>query len=197
MNTAEVTKEVVKVLSAHLLAEMASITSVDQITEEWPEANKEMLQYPLISIITTAPPDYTPHIGFSEDSSVVNGSDPKSRDFKFDIGQYDFTFQLDLWTDYKLKRHTLYQEFFTAFNKNLVEQGYPGLTLTMADYHDQPVHFQMVSYNYGDSEEASQRKEWRVKIELIANCEAIFEATKKAIIETEQVTEIGQDIKIE
>lgn len=197
MNTAELTKQVIKVLADYLLAEMASITSIDQILEEWPEASLELQNYPVISIITKTTPEFTPHMDPQPFESVVNDEDDKSRDYKYSVGQYDFELQVDLWTDYKARRHTLYQEFFAAFHKKLVTQGYSGVTLVMADYHGCPIHFQMVGYSYTDSEEASQRKEWRVKIDLLANCEAVFEATQKAIVETEQSTEVSDTIKID
>jgi len=197
VNDDKLTKEIIAALSQYLLANMASVTDSSQIREEWPESNEELGDYPAISIMTAGSPEYIPHMGPVEDSGVVNGADPNQYDYKYSLGQYDFTLQVDIWTDYKEKRHQVYQEFWAAFHKQFVSQGYGGLTLTLSNYHNAPVHFSMTGYNYGDSEEASQRKEWRVKIGVIANCEAILETTQPAMIDNQAVTQIDDQTKIE
>lgn len=198
MNDQEVTKAIVEALAAHLASNMASITDADaQIKREWPESEEDLVDYPVISIVSVGDQEFEnygdPHVFESQ----VNALDPNKFDYKYDVGQYDFIFQIDLWTDYKAKRHALYQEFWAAFNQKFLTQGRMGLTLTLGDYHDAPVHFVMTGYNYGDGEEASQRKEWRVKISVLANCEAVFEATQPAMVDNQAVTAIDDNTKIE
>lgn len=197
MNDKELSRELIKELAAYLLANMSSISSADQILQEWPESNFEMEASPTISIITVDPPTFTPHINPEIVDSAVNGSNPNEYDYKYSVGQFDYTIQVDIWCDYKEERHVVFQEFFHAMNKKLVDQGHTGVTLTLTDYYGAPVHFVVTGYNYGDSEEASQRKEWRVKIDLLVNAEAILEATQAAMIDNDSVTDIGDDINIE
>lgn len=197
MNDEELTREIIAELSAYLLAEMASITSADQIVEEWPESNDEMAEYPVISIMTPGAPNYEPYMGVNKPFESAENDPGKTYDYKYAVGQYDFELQIDIWTDYKEKRHLIYQEFFAAFHKKLADQGHSGVNLTLTNYHGAPVNYQMVGYNYGDSEEASQRKEWRVKIDVIANCEAVIETTQAAMVDNQAVTTIDDSSKIE
>ncbi len=197
MNSDEFTRAVINELAEYLEAEMASITTIDQILQEWPEANRELPAYPAISIITPGDVPLTPWQGNQKISGVVNPGDPNLFDYKYAVGQYELALQIDIWTDYKNKRHKVFQEFFAAFHKNLVDQGHSGVNLSLLDYHGQPVHYMMTGYNYGDSEEASQRKEWRVKIDVEVIADAILEATQAAMIDNQSVTEIGEQTKIE
>ena len=85
-------------------------------------------------------------------------------------GMYDFRIQIDLWCDSKPQRHKMHEEFVDALNKDL---NVTGLRLKLTDYFDEWVQFDLSSFDFMDNEDGSERDEWRIKYDLLANCRSI------------------------
>lgn len=148
--------------------------------EEFPEPN-EKLRYPAISI-TTGAVEFQPTM-FPEllNDPSIRLQKPKNV-FFYEVGNYDIPLQIDCWAGSKAERSDLYNAFFKAFNSQLPIMG---LGLSLPNYYNQLARFDMTGFNYEDEEVGSQRREWRVKIDLLCNVRAILTNEEFAILETE------------
>jgi hypothetical protein len=99
---------------------------------------------------------------------------------KYVVGHYDFKLQLDFWCGLRDERFKVLQQFFDALNKEVEPMG---LSLALPDYHGVFARFDYVGYSFPDSEEASQRGEWRVKVSLLGHCKVVAEKSRAIITE--------------
>jgi hypothetical protein len=189
LNKESVTREVVHRLGDYLLERMPMIR---QVIHDFPEANIQ-LQYPCISIFSNEP-EFSPQMAPYEYSSTqVNNT---QYEFLYVVGMYEWQIQVDIWCQTKEQRHKLYDQFFRAFNSQFPIMG---LSLNLTDYYDIICRYDQVALNFNtDGEAAAQRKEWRVKIDLLGNCKAIVDRSEFAILTTEiNVDDVRPDVEIE
>lgn len=183
-------KDIRETLGSFLLTKM---TSLSEVIYEFPDPNHE-LSMPSLSIINLNPiftPEMSPYI--------LEKTDPEDHEtsVKYVDGNWEIPLQLDLWCQYKIERDTLLTEFMDA-----VKDQFPilGLTLAMSNYYGRDVRYDFVEplLTYGlDDDSASQRGEFRVKINLMASCESIKEKTEYAMETFETHDYIGENLIIE
>ncbi len=101
-------------------------------------------------------------------------------EIKHVVGWYDLKLQIDIWCRTKPERYKIYELFFEAINPVIKPMG---LSLQLSSYHNLYARYDMVGYSFGDNEQGSQRSEWRVKIEVLANCKAVRVDTEFMITE--------------
>jgi hypothetical protein len=145
----------------------SSIPAIVQVTYEWPAPNVQ-LKYPSLSIIS-GDPQFTPGMVRELSRGTISGH---KSNVKSIIGEYDFNLQLDFWCRDKVERSTLYEEFFWSFNP---DSSAGGLSLQMADYHGIWCRYDLTGYKLSDAESSSQRAEWRLMINILANTSAVRE----------------------
>jgi hypothetical protein len=165
-------KAVLENLGRHLKSKMPHLA---QVIYEFPSANVQ-LRYPSISILA-GNPQFTPlHPYLLTQGQTQNNKASVKRV----VGAYDFELQLDLWCRDKFERFSMYEEFFQAFNSQIMPMG---LSLKMSDYYDVWCRYDLIGYDLDDSEISSQRAEWRARINLLANTRAVIEKTE-IVVET-------------
>jgi len=173
-----VTKELLERLGKHL---QSNVGKLAQVIYEWPAANVA-LKYPSLSIITKGEPRYENLAPYVWENEAPNASNKTA--VKYVVGAYEWPLQLDLWTKSKEDRHEYYQKLFLAFNTNLDA---PGINATMENYHDAIARYDFIGFQYQDDEISAQRTEWRVTMNVLAQCKAIVTKDEFAII-TSQVS---------
>lgn len=159
-----VTKEVLTRLGAHLRLGMPTL---QEVTYGFPEANAQ-LKFPSLTIVTSRGTNFRafpPYVDRQGSTAGVNG------DVYYCVGEYDWKLQLDFWTPYKEQRHALYERFFQAFHSQMPILG---LSLQLAGYHNAWCRYDLTDFEIADSEDQSQRKEWRLKVGVIAECKALM-----------------------
>jgi len=169
-----VSKEIAERLSRHL----DGLVDLADIVEEWPEANRK-LRLPALSIIA-GDPDYQPFSPFYHDKETVQNH---AAVVKYIVGQYNWEMKLELWCKSKEMRHDLTEQMHQAFHSQL-SSGIGNINLVLEKYHGIYASYLYGGYRFGDSEEASQRKEWRVTFPVLANCFAV--STDKQYIITQE-----------
>jgi hypothetical protein len=182
----------IKSLAKYLKEELPNV----QILDDWPDP-KVTLAMPTISIIAVGKRDYTHHFPQFWKKSV-NPENANLDDVVYRVGQYDFTLQLDLWCEYKAQRGELYELVHDALNKEFLNQDRPaGLSLVLDDYYDLIARFDQSGYTYLDSEENSQRSEWRVKIDVLVNHSKLTVKTQSRIAEITVTEQIADTVNVE
>lgn len=185
-NSESVTREILTVIGDHIKAQFAALPKPIEldVLHDFPEAN-EALNYPALSLLMQ-PPEFVPEPGaYVLDKDSGNTGDPEKPAeylYRYVIGSYDWTIQADLWCEYKEQRHELYNHLFNAINSQFPTMG---LSLALPNYYGILARYDMIGFNYGDDgEQASQTKEWRVKIDIVGHCKAILERPEAAIEQT-------------
>ena len=175
-----VTKCVLTELTDYLKKKMA----LGSVSHQWPDPNVQ-LKYPALTVFS-GNPRLTPQPAtvFARGKVVGNKGD-----IFWHVGDYDWKLQLDLWTDSKEARHQLYESLFRAINSMLP---ITGLSLKLTDYHDVFCRYDLNAIEYIDGEESAQRKEWRLKAEILAKCEAIIVSKEDLITKGEIVLDDHQ-----
>jgi len=175
-----ITEIVPKRLGQYLLD---TVSSLREFHPEFPPANMSLR---LPSITAFAPdPDFRPLTPYLK-NPAANIKNSKAK-LQYVVGIYDFTIQLDLWTGNKEERDDLFDELFNALNPNITPMG---LGLVMEEYFDQICDYLYVGHKHGDSEERSQRDEWRITLNLLATCNAIRTKKEFIIEDTQTASEI-------
>jgi len=154
-----------------------------QVLNQFPESNRK-LKYPSMSIFAVDTP-ITPVPRYEHEIGPLNEEDP---DNKFSINKYvtgklDGKLQLDLWAQSKEQRGEMVNLVQEAFES---QETTSGLTITLKNYHDILSRFDLVGVSFPDSEESSQRKEWRAKLDVLVNCKTIT-AKKQSVIVTPEL----------
>jgi hypothetical protein len=152
------------------------IPSIQQAFDEFPNPS-QTLKYPAVSVFLRNP-TFTPMMTYvvSKGAELPSGKRPVRRV----VGMYDFSLQLDLWAESKPARFKLLNDFFLAMHHNYQTHG---ISLQLPDYFNEWVRFDLAGVEFVGDEGASQRAEWRVKADLLANAKAIVES-QEFVIET-------------
>jgi len=86
------------------------------------------------------------------------------------VGDYEVGIQLDIWAGSKEERDDLFDATFNSLNPKISPMG---LTLKLNEYFDSLCDYLYVGHEFADSDERSQRDEWRATLSLLATCKAI------------------------
>jgi hypothetical protein len=164
-----------------------SIPELAEVHTEWPEANQE-LQYPSLTIFSNAP-KFTNLDPYKYRQSEVNSSNQVTTDWI--VGMYDLTMQIDLWCRNKKERDTLWEKVFQALNPKVIPMG---LSLQLPGYFDTWARCDLDGFRFDDSEAVAQRREWRVKADLLAHCKSVLSTTDYAIVSVEKQIETPDNI---
>ena len=169
-----ITKAVSAALGEHLKENMKSL---EQVIYDFPSPNVQLL-YPSLSIMT-GNPTFTAETPYILDQGEMD-DETKMATVSRVVGTYEFDLQLDFWCRDKLERFRLYDEFFSAFHKDVDPMG---LNLQLSTYYDVWCRYDQSGYRYEDRDIGSQRGEWRIIVSLLAQCRAVLEKSE-FIIET-------------
>lgn len=145
-----------------------NIPEFNDVQLEWPNYN-ESLNMPCAAVMTIGNPEYTHQMPVLRS---YNDSDGVS---EYYVGFYDMVLHIDLWAEYKQTRGDLMEKVFDLFHKQWQESGQAiGASLTLEDYYNVIARYDLNGYTYMDSEETSQRDEWRAKIVVLVNCPRVL-----------------------
>lgn len=175
-----ITEIVPKKLGQYLLDE---VSGLKEYYDEFPAPNMT-LKMPSVSIHAVAPEFRPQAVPYRQKDPIVPnttpGQDQTPQHTNWVVGFYDTKLQLDIWAGNKEERDDLYDAVFNALNPKISPMG---LTLKMDEYFDQLCDYLYVSHVYSDSEERSQRDEWRATLTILATCNVI-RTRKEFVIET-------------
>lgn len=165
-----------------------NMPELNAVRMEWPNHN-EPLEMPCASVLTVGNPVYTPCMPTLW--KRVDGSS------YYYVGHYDLTLHIDVWAEYKQARGDLMEGVFDLFHKQFQELGKAlGISLSLEDYYNVIARYDINGYNYMDSEESSQRDEWRAKISVLVNCPRVLVKVESTMDEITVVQETDTDIVI-
>jgi len=157
---------------------------LNDVQDEWPNHNQE-LNMPCAAVTTIGTPEYN-----SIMPTYLRRSEDNLKSI-YHVGTYDITISIDLWCEYKHTRGVLLERLIDTFNKQFQEQGLSlGLSLQLESYHNVIARYDINGYNYTDNEEASQRDEWRAKVNVLVNFMKIMEKEESLM----EVIEIDQTV---
>ena len=182
-----VTEEITKALGEHLKTKMCSLK---QVLLDWPHPNRN-LSFPSLTI-STGTPIFSPS-GTIYELSREEITATKST-VNYIVGDYEWELQLDFWCRDKAQRHRIYDEFFRAMHDQLPKTG---IALNVVDYFGVYCHYVHTGLDFSDSEEASQRREWRLRVPVVADTKAIMPKEEFIILQTELDLEVSETIVIE
>ena len=178
MVTAEgILDEVARALAVKI---KAAVPELRAVTEGFPEANQTLL-YPCVTIIAT------PGTHSHRQPAVLSKTAPVANKtkVKYVVGNHDWNLQVDLWCGNKNERSRLYRKIAEAFSQPPVL----GLSLTLTGYHGIVCRYNLTDHRYEDSERASQTKEFRAILTVLADCDEVIEKEEFAIVTTEVTLE--------
>lgn len=181
-------ESIIKTIAEHLRTEINDPDIL--ILEEWPSPGYENKDV-TISVTTIGDPEETKFTP-SPYSQIENVDDPTKLDTVYLIGQFNLSIQIDVWTDYKTKRNDWFQKIEEIFDQNFMDTGGPtGISLTMIDYLGAIARYEQVGYNYSDSEESSQRSEWRIRFSILTHFPKLRMKTEPKITEAGITSDVG------
>ena len=161
-----VSQAIVSALAKHLKDQVPELQAV---YDDFPSPSQK-LKYPCATIFTGNPEleNLMPYV-------IAKGSDADP-DNKYMVrrvvGHYTFKLQVDVWCETKFDRHRLHELIFTGFNTNAAQMG---ISKQLDEYFNEYARYTMTGFKFMDSEEGSQRSEWRVKFDVMVDCKAVIE----------------------
>jgi len=179
-----------------------NVDGIAQVVEGWPDRNIE-LEYPSISIINMGNPTISHVQPYIYEVSGVKRKIPDDSNINNDIvdfvvGYYENIIQVDIWAEYKAQRGTFFDLVQAAFDKDFIDNHGPtGLSLVLTEYYDVIARFDQLRYNYVDSEDSTQRSEWRVKMDIQVHFPKIIQKSVPRINETVVINQIGDNNNVE
>lgn len=173
MANESVLEEVVKRLALHFKTQVPKLKAV---LEDFPEPNEKLL-YPCVSI-TTREPQFKPLSPY--EILPIENPTHHLAEVKWVVGLYDFKLQVDLWTRNKEERMDLFDLLFNALNPQIQPMG---LSLRLKDYYNIWCRYSLDAHRIADDETSSQRGEFRLQVDVLANCKAI-RVNKSRVMET-------------
>lgn len=192
-----VTSAVVKGLAEILKVRMPEIKAV---YDDFPTATQK-LDYPCASIFTREP-RFTPGQPYvikretvaagDQDYSAPGVDEIAKKRISYTHGKYVFNLQLDLWSRTKFERHKLYESLFRAFSQDTMAAG---IRLQLVDYHDQWCAYLLTGLRMMDSEEAVQRGEWRVMVDVVADIRSVTTKLEYPMVTIENTLETPIEIE--
>lgn len=152
----------IKALQTYLTS---NVTGIVAVNAEWPSGNVP-LTMPCITILTKSE-KLTPQTAevLTTGSIALNQAT-----VKYVVGEWDLALELQLWAKSKQERQDFIEKIFNALNPSMEVMG---VNLHLTDYHNEYASVAMTDRMFPDSEETSQRQEWRCIISLVANVNAI------------------------
>lgn len=182
-----VAKAIMEGLGTHL---KDRIRNLEQVLYDFPAPNIT-LKYPSLSIISG-----DPTFAAEANSYIISQGDTNPDTQKASVarvvGTYEFKLQIDFWCRDKVERFKIYDQFFKAFHTQIEPMG---LNLQLSNYYDLWCRYDQIAYHYEDSQIGSQRAEWRVIIDLLAQCRAVLESDEFIVETVETVLTTPQTIE--
>lgn len=109
------------------------------------------------------------------------------------VGEYDFSMKLDLWAGNKEELDDIFDQLFNVLNPNITPMG---VCLKMEEYYGVICDYLYTGHGRNNSEQQSQRDEWRITLDVLATCKAVRDR-KEFIIDTFDITsDIRKDVLI-
>lgn len=143
------------------------------VRNEWPAANQQ-LKYPSVTLSSGRIPVR------NEQPTLISKTAPDSNGQVIAtecIGLIDFKIQLDLWCATKPQRNAVTTQLTDALNAqaadNTGRNNPAGLSLSLTSYYNEWVRYDIDGYNFVDDEQAAERQERRMKMDLLVNCRVI------------------------
>lgn len=109
------------------------------------------------------------------------------------VGNYEMQLQVDLWCQSKFERQDMFEVFFNGFNLKSEEMG---ISLPLPNYFDEIARFNIVRFEFIDTEEQSQRDEWRVRFDVTADVRVIQKTLAHLMETIENNLEISEDVLV-
>jgi hypothetical protein len=154
-------KEALKTLSLYISENMPELK---QVLVNWPDPKVQMI-LPSVSIIAVGTPKITHTMPIIKKMS--DSDSPLTKKTLYLVGHYDYTIQVDIWSEYEEERNSLLEKMIDTFNKQFFDGGEStGLSLQMESYYNAFATYQQIGYNYLDNDDNSIRSEWRVKVDV-------------------------------
>lgn len=178
------THESITEVLPQMLAEylLDSVPALKDALDEWPQANED-LDMPCVTVLSQNPA-FRPLMPYYIKPTDAEIAANKAK-VKYVVGIYDIPLQLDLWARNKEERDDLFDALFNVLNPRISPMG---LVLDLGEeYHDQLCDIIYTGHNHGDTQERSERDEWRTTLTLNATCKAI-RVREEFVIETTEVT---------
>lgn len=162
-----------------------AVPTLLEVYDDFPAPN-QALKYPCGSIFTGAPQLLN---GLPYVVGKVAPVSPETRwTVRRCVGIWEFKLQVDLWLDNKFMRHDMQEQIVKAFAGGSV----PGVNLQLADYFGEWAHFSLVGHSFPDNEQESQRSEWRLKLDVLADVKCLVESLDYLVVEVDnQLTTPG------
>lgn len=181
-----------KALADYLKAEVPELS----VSDKWPDP-KQALVMPALTIIAAGERGYE-NVFPTVHKKIEVTDNPDLIDVAYTIGQFDYQLQLDIWTDYPAKRGDIFDKVKNALNKQFINGDAPcGLSLTLTDFYDVIARFDQAGYTYLDSEESSQRSEWRVKMDLVVCHSDVTLKRESKMLDIQIQSQISDDKNVE
>lgn len=176
---------VVDELIAFLKRELPGIGST---SSEWPEPGQAIV-YPALAVITRGDAIFTPQkkredLSARGDDYEVSPGKPRIAT-RYVVGRWEIPLQIHLWAVSKIERTKLDMLMVVALNAR--EGG--GLALRLKQSFGEWATITMQKARYNDTEESTQRKEWRVIVDVVADCNALVAKVDPVILTTEVQSE--------
>ena len=167
-----------------------NISSLKDYYAEFPASHRDM-RMPSVSVITSSAEfraqQASPCGGHDLDPATIKGTEAV---VNWAVGIYDFQIQLDIWARNKEERDDLFDAVFNTLNPNIQPMG---VVLKMDEYFGQLCDYIYVGHTLADSEERSQRDEWRISLQILATCKAVRSRKEFVIIDTPTASEIENE----
>ncbi|MCK5600510.1 hypothetical protein KAR91_01505 [Candidatus Pacearchaeota archaeon] len=174
-------------LAASLQAQITPI--LQDVINDFPDANRN-LRFPSASLFSNAPsyrPEGTPYTINAPDPGDDLGGNP-ALSVKYVVGHRTWNMQVDFWCRDKEQRYEIIESVEKLFSSQLPVMG---LSLVLSGYHNEVCHYTLNGYSLDDTEESSQKREWRLRVNLLADARAVQQYDQSAILESEIQLEVS------
>lgn len=160
----------------------------------WPDP-KDQLNMPCVSIIHAGEIGYV-NLMTTLSEKIPDPDNEFNSLYIFQVGQYDYSIQIDLWCKHKIERKNWIRQIEDLFNEDFVDNG-SGLNITLTEQYNAIASFDYVGYANMDSEDNIQRGYWRSKLNIVVTHARLIRKSLPMIIETSVIdgiteTEIGE-----
>lgn len=177
-----ITEALPKALGKYLLD---NVEGLKEYYDEFPEAN-QVIKLPSVSVFCTNNEFRPMQPYIVKKPQDVEISAHKFL-YRYVTGIFDIGIQVDLWAGSKEERDDVFDSIFNALNPRISPMG---LVLKLEEYFNQLCDIVYVEHTYADSEERSQKDEWRVTLRLLATVKSIRERRENVIEEVEINTDV-------
>jgi len=157
-----------------------NVPGVKEFYDEFPNASQSF-KMPSVSVIiknTDFAPQATPYPAAQIGPGDITNN---KANLLYVVGDWDFTIQLDLWAGSKEERDDFFDATFNALNPKISPMG---LTLELSEYFGTLCDYLYVGHSFSDSEESSQKDEWRATLNVVATCKALRDRKEFIITDT-------------